>query len=49
MLKDVMGRRLPVRTIGEYEGASAWKSNLIVISFKAAYPSRQYSNIFVLL
>ena len=30
MLKDVMGRRLPVRTIGEYEGASAWKSNLIV-------------------
>jgi len=30
VLKDVMGRRLPVRTIGEYEGASAWRSNNIV-------------------
>ena len=30
MLKDVMGRRLPVRTIAEYEGASAWRSNEIV-------------------
>jgi X-Pro dipeptidyl-peptidase len=30
ILKDVMGRRLPVRTIAEYEGGSAWGSNLIV-------------------
>lgn len=30
VLKDVRGRTLPVRTIGEYEGASAWRSNEIV-------------------
>ena len=30
MLKDAMGQRLPVRTIGDYEGASAWRSNDIV-------------------
>ncbi len=30
LLKDVMRRRLPVRTIAEYEGASAWGSNEIV-------------------
>ena len=30
MLKDMTGQKLPVRTIGEYEGASAWHSNEIV-------------------
>ena len=30
MLKDAMGRKLPVRTIGEYEGGSAWGSSKIV-------------------
>lgn len=30
MLKDATGLRLPVRTIAEYEGASAWGSNEIV-------------------
>ncbi|MBQ9009127.1 MAG: hypothetical protein IJ088_07355 [Clostridia bacterium] len=30
MLKDATNRRLPVRTIAEYEGASAWGSNEVV-------------------
>jgi hypothetical protein len=30
MLKDVTGRKLPVRAIGEYEGGSAWGSSEIV-------------------
>ena len=30
MLKDVMNRKLPVRTIAEYEGAAAKGSNEIV-------------------
>ena len=30
MLKDVMNRKLPVRTIAEYEGAAARRSNEIV-------------------
>ena len=30
VLKDATRRKLPVRTIGEYEGCSAWRSNEIV-------------------
>ena len=30
VLKESLNKRLPVKTIGEYEGASAWRSNNIV-------------------